>query len=221
MSKKRAIAYIDGYNLYHYLNDQLKMDHYKWLDIRMLLNIYIDKKLYDLVDIKYFTAPTWKTDSSKSRQNRYIKALKCLDVKVIEGYFQEEKVCDYCPKKSHKEKQTDVNISISMVDDAHTNSFDQCVLVSADQDMLPAFKLIKERFSEKELKVIRPQKHNRPIDPRKNINGLEQCKVSEDAVRKSLLPEKLKGTDGMVKRPKEYKPPPRPEKLMREYKQKM
>lgn len=213
---KEAIVYIDGYNLYHHILN-FNQNHYKWLDIRKLLKYYINEDEYNINKIKYFTAPTWKTDSSKVRQNRYIKALKKSNIDVIYGYFQKEKVCDHCPKISHKEKQTDVNISISMVKDVYDEDYDLCVLVSADQDLLPAFDLIKDKYPDKEIKVIRPQNHNRPIDPKRSIKGLIQSNISGDSIRDSLYPVKVDN----VKRPKEYLPPINPNQLKKEFKKNM
>ena len=51
--KERAIAYIDGYNLYYGL---LKATSCKWLDLYALARSLIRTDL-DIVAVKYFTAP--------------------------------------------------------------------------------------------------------------------------------------------------------------------
>ena len=51
--KERAIAYIDGYNLYYGL---LKGTSCKWLDLYVFARSLIRPNL-DIVTVKYFTAP--------------------------------------------------------------------------------------------------------------------------------------------------------------------
>lgn len=88
---RRAIAYIDGYNLYYGL---LKGTPYKWLDLwafsRALLLADIE-----LVAVKYFTAPirTYPHDLAASdRQKIYLQAISAVgNVEVIHGFYSKNK----------------------------------------------------------------------------------------------------------------------------------
>jgi uncharacterized LabA/DUF88 family protein len=60
------------------------------------------------------------------------------------------------PYMETEEKRTDVNIAVSMVDDAYQNKADRFILVSGDSDLVPAMAMIKRRFPDKELIVYIP-----------------------------------------------------------------
>ena len=79
-SMKRAIAYIDGYNLYY---SRLKGTRYKWLDLVALFRDQILKPQLPEVQldaVKYFTSPAKGKFASHgldsvSAQNEYHRAL--------------------------------------------------------------------------------------------------------------------------------------------------
>jgi uncharacterized LabA/DUF88 family protein len=48
-----------------------------------------------------------------------------------------------------EEKRTDVNIAVSMLDDAYQDACDQFVLISGDSDLVPGVSTIRTRFPNK------------------------------------------------------------------------
>lgn len=73
---KKAIVYIDGYNLYYSL---LRRSAYKWLDVVSLFKSLLKAQVPDaeLAAVKYFTAPALakfatRGHDSVSAQNRAI-----------------------------------------------------------------------------------------------------------------------------------------------------
>ena len=122
----RIIAYIDGYNFYHALND-LRWNRYLWLDYQKLCQGLL-KFNQELVMTKYFTARTTGSAAKRQRQNAYIEALKTPNYfEIIEGRFQDEPYeCPDCKKirTIPKEKKTDVNIAVHMICDCFMNKFD-------------------------------------------------------------------------------------------------
>jgi len=118
----------------------------------------------DIVAIKYFTAMV--TGSTRSNQETYLKALATLSsVEVVLGKFKKKRVACIEPSCSHlgnrlfetvEEKRTDVNIAVSMLDDAYQNACDQFVLVSGDSDLVPSVSLIRSRFGKKKIIVYVP-----------------------------------------------------------------
>jgi uncharacterized LabA/DUF88 family protein len=58
-----------------------------------------------------------------------------------------------------EEKRTDVTIGIQMLDDAYQDLCDQLLLVSGDSDLVPAVRLVKERFPEKRVHVYVPARN--------------------------------------------------------------
>ena len=83
----RAIAYIDGFNLFY---GALKKSPYKWLDLEALIK-NISPEYYSIVCIKYFTArisPLSGNWEAPRRQALYIRALKTLkNIQIYEGHF--------------------------------------------------------------------------------------------------------------------------------------
>jgi uncharacterized LabA/DUF88 family protein len=114
--------------------------------------------------IKYFTAIV--AGPTRSHQETYLKALATLPlVDVILGKFKTERVrcnessCTHAGNRifeTVEEKRTDVNIAISMLDDAYQNACDQFVLVSGDSDLVPSVNLIRTRFPQKKTIVYVP-----------------------------------------------------------------
>ena len=45
-----------------------------------------------------------------------------------------------------REKRTDVNIGIHMLDDAYAGNCDHEILVSGDSDLVPTMKMVRQRF---------------------------------------------------------------------------
>ena len=174
MANKRTIVYVDGSNLYYGL---LRQTAHKWLD----LSAFAKKLLipeYQVKTIKYFASRVIDTtcDHHRSdRQDKYIDALSCQGVLVIEGYYRRrverleatENPCKTCPLVKRKgfirgtrvsEKLTDVNLATEMLKDAYENRADAFVLISGDADLAPALRII--RYSTvKSVIVFNPQAH--------------------------------------------------------------
>ena len=69
----RVACYVDGFNLYHAVND-LNRPHLKWLDIRALAQSICRPR--DLAKTAYFSAyATWLPDKY-ARHREYVAALK-------------------------------------------------------------------------------------------------------------------------------------------------
>jgi uncharacterized LabA/DUF88 family protein len=100
------------------------------------------------------------------RQETYLRALATLPlVEVILGKFKKKRVHCNEPSCAHagnrmfetvEEKRTDVNIAVSMLDDAYQNVCDQFVLISGDSDLVPAVTLIRVRFPTRKVIVYVP-----------------------------------------------------------------
>ena len=149
MPKPRTIFYIDGFNFYY---GSVRQTPYKWLNLEELcLKLRPDD---DLRSVKYFTSRVG--GSAGKRQAAFLKALStCRRVEIIYGQFKTKKITCRHPSctfngsrvfSGTEEKRTDVNIAISMVDDAYRETCDHIVLVSGDSDLVPAIQLVLRRF---------------------------------------------------------------------------
>lgn len=112
----KVVVFVDGFNLYHALAENPKYRTYKWLNLRKLASLYVHGQ-DTLEDVLYFTTlATW--DMAKAMRHKlYIKALESENISIIYGDFKrKEKRCRLCHRSfwSFEEKQTDVNIALSL-----------------------------------------------------------------------------------------------------------
>src|SRR5262249_6118804 len=156
--------YVDGFNLYY----GLKVTHgrkYLWLDLQALaLNLLLPGQT--LEHVTYFTARVRNAPDSKQRQSDYLDALVDHSplVTVVKGRFQEKpRVCRSCGDRwtAYEEKETDVNIAATLIEDAVQDRHDTAVLVSADSDLCPAIRALKRLRPEKRvIAAFPPRRHS-------------------------------------------------------------
>ena len=157
--KSRAALYIDGFNLYHAIDD-LGQPHLKWLNFAALGERIIDRNKERLAKVRWFTAIQPRAPADKNNRHRdYITALKFYNVTVHEGHFIFDDID--CRRCSHtwtkpQEKETDVGIGVRILDDAYQDVFDTAYLVTADSDQGATAKILKIRFSQKKLVSVVP-----------------------------------------------------------------
>ncbi len=161
----RVIVYIDGFNLYYGV---LKFSKEKWLNIERL---FILLRPHDTIQkIRYFTALS--SSGKSSDQLAYLQAIETLPlVNVVRGRYKKKAVkCQVplalcaVPSKDRifnipEEKRTDVNIAVSMLDDAYQNLCDHLIIVSGDSDLVPAVNMVKTRFPTKIVTVYVPTRN--------------------------------------------------------------
>ncbi len=175
---KRTAVYIDGYNLYY---GCLRGTGHKWLDIVALFEhiITVQYPRSSVDAVKLFTAhalakfATHGHDSVIAQQHYHRALLQCYPTRVciILGSHSHDKNGTLLPtfiegspydreQRSRvwkiEEKQTDVNIAITMYRDASKGLFDQQVIVTNDSDAEPTLKAIREDFPHITLGVISP-----------------------------------------------------------------
>lgn len=167
----KAIAYIDGYNLYYGL---LKGTPHKWLDLwkfcRMLL-----KDDIELEEVKYFTAlvkPHPYDQAAVDRHKIYLQAVATNPkIKTILGFYRKNNTlmppqdgkcatCDvlddgFVPVVKLEEKRSDVNLAVSMVLDAAQNKADTFLVVTGDSDQVGAIEAVRHQFK-KQVVVFNP-----------------------------------------------------------------
>jgi uncharacterized LabA/DUF88 family protein len=205
---KRIVVLIDGFNLYHALEhskvfanpkiDPRRYKKYKWLDLFKLGKSYAYDKNDSIVGVYYFTTlATW--DQAKVIKHKaYIKAQEENGVRVIYGEFkQKTRYCSLCKNYSpgREEKQTDVNIALMLLRLAVENVYDKVIIISGDTDLIPAVKMVKEMYPEKEVGVVIPI-GNISEDFKRTADF--HHKMKENHLKASLLPDPMKLADGTV-----------------------
>ena len=191
---KKSIFLIDGFNFYHSINSP---EHYKykWLDFSKLASL-LSGGNEEIVGIYFFTAYTyWNQDRTK-RHNILIRALESVGVETILGQFKEKNtLCKLCARWfiKHVEKQTDVNIATYLFKFAIQNVYDKAYIVSGDSDLVPAIKIVKELFPDKEIGIVLPM--DRHAKELKNICDFK-IKVRPRALNLCIFPENITLNDG-------------------------
>ena len=206
----KVIAFIDGFNLYHSLHN-LRQPHLKWLDLWDLSEALTRPKSETLVDVLYFSAYATWLPSPYKRHRQYVTAQVAVGVTPIMGHFKEkDRMCRKCGTrwKAHEEKETDVNIAVSILRLAHQDAFDRALLVTRDSDLAPALRAIRADFPTKELTVVAP--------PSRSGHSTELIAASTSKatikvrqLERCLLPEVVTDAGGNIaaRRPKSYNPP--------------
>jgi hypothetical protein len=206
----RVACYVDGFNLYHAIDD-LNKPHLKWLDIRALVSS-LCRPGETLTKTSYFSAyATWRPDSY-SRQRQFVAALKASGVECHMARFSEKTAtCRSCRATwiTHEEKETDVHFSLTFLEDAIDNVFDRAILISADGDHVPAVRRVRSRLPGKQIFLAAPPRrlgHARELS--KVCNS--QMEITQGRVGKYLFPEHVLDPAGVIiaTRPIEYAPPP-------------
>ncbi|HDZ37939.1 MAG TPA: NYN domain-containing protein [Marinobacter sp.] len=201
MTTRRVSVYIDGFNLYHALDD-LGESHLKWLDLWALSETLVREKEV-VTTVKYFSAYATWMPASYRRHQRYVAALQARGVQFIEGRFKEKPMqCKTCGVryKAHEEKETDVNIGVHLMADALQDRFDRALVISADTDLNEAVTLTKVEAAGKQIDIVAPPK-------RKGRNSIALFEVTVGRVRRSLLPAEIIHEGNTIMRPIEYTPP--------------
>jgi len=156
---KRVIAFIDGYNLYHSIDNAGRND-LKWLNLWELCETLIrNDKNAELIEVLYFSAySTWKPERYAIHR-KYVKALEAAGVRPILGNFKKkQKKCNKCLNvwTEHEEKETDVNIAIHLLQKANNDEYDEALLITADTDLTPAIKMVRENYKNKSIISVLP-----------------------------------------------------------------
>jgi len=206
--KIRISCFIDGFNLYHAI-ENLGQDYLKWVNLRKLMECFIDPDIHDLISVYYFSAyADWLKDQNK-RHKVYTKALECSGVTPIMGNFKQKQMkCFACQHEwiGHEEKQTDVNIAIWMIREAIHGTYDQLFLVSRDSDLVPALEFIHEMKRERTIKIIAPPglRHSKELFKLSD----KQAEIKTFHLERTLLPAQIRDETGklIVVRPAEYYP---------------
>jgi len=194
----RVAAYVDGFNLYFGL--KAKHDRkYLWLDLQALVTSLL-RPSQTLEGITYFTARVRQDASGQQRQSDYLDALvsHCPLVAIVDGRFQDKRRrCHKCRSSwtVREEKETDVHIAVSLVEDGVRNRYETALLISADSDLCPAVHAVKRLCPEKRIIAAFPPRRNSD-DLKRTVDGY--LSIGDDKVRQAQLPTKVVTAAGMT-----------------------
>ena len=193
---ERVIAYIDGFNLYFGMkengNDTL------WLNIQHLVSSLL-KPNQQLVYTNYYTSRIGNNPGKEKRQKTYIEALETLnDCRILYGHYQSH--IEKCRKCGHtypysNEKMTDVNIAVSLMEDAFKDKYDTAFLITGDSDLVPPIKSIHTLFPEKRVFIAFPP--NRFNVSVKNVSKGNMI-IGRKKLKDAQFPNTVTKADGYI-----------------------
>lgn len=205
----RVACYVDGFNLYHSIDD-LKKPHLKWVDLWALATS-ICRDQETLVKVAYFSAYATWLPAAYARHREYVAALESRGVICHMARFSEKEAhCARCGAKwkRHEEKETDVHFSLTLLEDAMDDVFDRAIIISADSDHIPAVRKVRQRFPGKQLFAATPPgRHGKAREMIKACNS--STNITPGRVAKCLLPAQILDANGhtVATRPPSYEPP--------------
>jgi hypothetical protein len=201
-----VIAYVDGFNLYHGLH-QAYGRRYLWLDLEHLVQRVRPRD--KILAVRYFTSELRDDPAGLARQRAYLAALKarCASVDVVLGRYQTKTMtCRQCGSvwSSYEEKETDVNIAVTLVADAAAFASDIALIVSADSDLCPAIRTARSLNPQRRMIAAFPPRRS-SFEIRTLIR--KPFTLAAADIRNSLLPEVVASPDGnlIYKRPGKWR----------------
>lgn len=218
--RKRVVALVDGFNLYHAI-EELNQDpvskkkihnknHLKWLNLWNLSQGLIHPKNDELRAVYWFSAfADWIPKDSQTRHQVYRRALQSAGVQAVMGNFKmKPRKCPKCTHKwdGHEEKESDVNLAIQLVRLAFEDQFDKAIVFSADTDLAPAIKMVKATHPQKEILVAIPERRMNKTNALANA-AHGKIRLKESHFANNLFPDRIALPDGReITRPPHYAP---------------
>lgn len=221
---QQVSVFIDGYNLYHAIHNLAK-PHLKWVNLFQLAKEFARYDLgYQIKRVVFFTAPPiHKSQEVQQRYALYIQALQANNVLVIEGKFK-KKILSYnkdnknFTRISFEEKESDVNLALSIIEDAFEKISDKILVITNDSDIAPAIRMARAKNKLLRINVITPpliktKRANYDLmaacgDVNKNKKGqifFKTRMISQLHLENNLFPEIVIAKNGeKILRPNEY-----------------
>jgi len=202
-----VIAYVDGFNLYHGLHARYRR-RYLWLDLEHLIHRIRPRDR--IIAVRYFTALVRDDPAALAQQQTYLEALRVRSggiVGVHLGRYQSKtQQCRQCGNvwTSYEEKETDVNVAVSVVADSATTASDIALIVSADSDLCPAIRTARSLGPRRGMIAAFPPRRS-SFEIRSLIPGAFTIAAAD--LRNSLLPEAVSdpATGRIYKRPGKWR----------------
>jgi uncharacterized LabA/DUF88 family protein len=184
------MTFIDGFNLYHAIDDAPVLRSFKWLDVVGLSKSLLKED--ELLEKAHFftTIVPWSQEKAE-RHREYIHALEWAGAKIILGEFHTKSVqCKLCGKifEKYEEKKTDVNIAVELMRYAYADAFDTAIVISGDSDLTSALQLIKDVHPEKCIAVGIPP--NRKAKHLKAVSHFS-VKILQEHIIGNQLPARI------------------------------
>lgn len=206
----RGAVYIDGFNLYHAIDD-LGCQHIKWCNFWELGRLITKGHANSLERVVFCTAYFPGNSGKRARHEAFVRALDLVGVETKLGHVVSEKItcklagCQFTWWQPN-EKATDINLSLSLISDAQDDVFDVAFLVTADTDQVATINTFRQRFPQKKIYIVSPPGRQPSEHLDKIVHG--RVRLKEKHFHATLLPDVVQAPGkNSVARPPEYDPP--------------
>jgi NYN domain len=195
----RAALYVDGFNLYHPIHE-IGEPHLKWACLWRLGELICKRHSAKLVKVVFCTAVPDEPADKRERHNRFNAAQRANGVTVIKGHHVYEP-----DKQKMSEKQSDINVALSLILDGVDDVYDIAILLTADSDQAATARTFKERFPDKKLLAVAPP--NKIVPNKVRPYAFAAFSLSKQNIDDCVMREIVVGKTGPITRPVEYAPP--------------
>jgi hypothetical protein len=198
-AERRGAVYVDGFNLYHPIKET-GLNHLKWACLWEIGELLCRAEGLKLVKVVFCTAVPKHLPGTFERHITFNNAQIARGVIVLKGHHVPE-------GDGYSEKQSDINVALSLMMDGVDDVYDSAFLVSADSDQVATAKFFKERLAPqgKELFAAIPFGKTYPTDYASL--GVKRRTVSVEMLEQCVMDAQISGKKGLINRPPEYAPP--------------
>jgi len=204
----RGGLFVDGFNLYHAIDD-IGKPYLKWLSLQRLGKRLMAPFHADVTEVTFCTALFKKDFSKLKRHEAYIAALEAEGVSVVKGHTTHEDMdCNACGHvwKQPREKETDINVALSLFSAAIHQRIDIAFLVTADTDQASTLRFMHTHCPNVPVVVLTPP--GRPTPAHLQDLAHRCVRISENDLDLAVMPGQVKPLTGrLIVRPPSYSPP--------------
>lgn len=198
--QKRSALYVDGFNLYHPINDMGEA-FLKWASLWKLGKILSEPSGLTLVKVVLCTAVPTDNPGKRDRHTTFNAAQRARGVEVILGHHVVEGISG-----KRAEKQSDINLALSVILDGLDDVYDTAFLLSADSDQAATGRIFSKRLESKNLISVAPPGRSPPEKLRPFC--IKSITLTKHHLECCVMPEMVEGKTGKpITRPASYAPP--------------
>ncbi len=203
-------AFIDGFNIYHLIDNHAQQtgENLKWLSYPDLVSL-IAEETAQPDNLYFFTAqPNHLGYDKITRHQIYCKSQRLLGVNVIQGRFKKSDMkckahrCgQYLFYPINQEKQTDVNIALTLMETAFRVQQGRFYLFTADTDQVPTARIIQKLFPKIQFYWVYPRRDKIPDEIRQVLRPKQIINLNWQHFRSSQMPETVTSKGDSVQSP--------------------
>lgn len=191
---------MDGFNLYHPIHE-MGEPFLKWIDLWRLSEAMCQPQSLALVKVAFCTAVPAHLPDKRDRHNTYNNVLASKGVTVVKGHH----VYDPTAEK-YTEKQSDINVALSLILDGLDDIYDWAFLVSADLDQAATARHFAERLGHKKLVCVAPP--NKEVPQKSLPYSHTHFVLTKQMIEACVMPAIVQTPKGtLIRRPAQYAPP--------------